>query len=147
MAKVNLNTRVKGLAYENVAKQSNDDVMYINDDRFDFVGQLHVTYFWSLSEVSGLTQHVSQNCSSLNMCITDTVKRKSSSTSGKVVGRSEVPKGVKNNAKRPKLEDQTEALFAMVNDIKNGLLTSTNDFKKSSLNSQLLEAEEAVIKL
>ena len=84
--KGNLNPKLKGLEYD----RTNDetiDITYVDDDRFSFVSQLHVVYFWSLSEITGLTQCISQNCSSLNMGITEIDVKNRSSTSGKAVGR------------------------------------------------------------
>ena len=68
--KGNLNPKVKGLGYD-LFVEDDSDIMYVDDDRYNFVNQLHIAYFWSLSEITGLTQHISQNCSSLKMGIHD----------------------------------------------------------------------------
>ena len=137
--KGNIKARVNGLGYDNMDEEENH-VTFVDDDRFNFVNQLHVAYFWSLCEITGLTQHISQNCSALSN--TDT--NGTSSTSHLVRGRT-ASKG--NHGKRKKIENHTEALFAMVTDIKKGFLVQTNDFKKSALTSQLLDAEEALTNL
>ena len=63
------------------------------------------------------------------------------------MGRGTSTSGVVNQTNKQKIEKQTEALFVMVNDIKKGFLNQTNQFKQSSLNSQLLDAEESIINL
>jgi hypothetical protein len=150
--KGNLNPKLKGLEYDGTSlkeKESNEAITYVDDDRYRFVQQLHVAYFWSLSEITGLTQCISQNCSALNMGISDADVLKRASTSSRAVGRrasSSSEKSVSTN-KKLKIEKQTDALFAMVSDIKNGFLSQTNHFKQSTLNTQILDAEEAIISL
>ena len=119
--KGNLKAKVKGLGYDSILGIDENDVTFVDDDRFNFVSQLHIAYFWSLCEVSGLTHHISQNCSSLNGEKNSTDTSYSSSTSGKVRGRNTTDT---NLVKKQKVEYQTEALFAMVNDIKKKLSTS-----------------------
>ena len=86
--KGNLKAKVKGLGYEH-SRLLNDenDVTYVDDDRINFVSQLHIAYFWSLCEESGLTHHISQNCSALNEGKNSSDTSTSSSTSGKVRSR------------------------------------------------------------
>ena len=55
--------------------------------------------------------------------------RKHSAVSGKVLGRTPTSVGVTNHAKKQKIEVQTEALFAMVNDMEEGFLKQTNCLK------------------
>ena len=138
--KGNVKAKVKGLGYDKYINEENH-VTFVDDDRFNFVNQLHVAYFWSLCEISGLTQHISQNCSALNNVDTSGTGR----TSDLVHGRTPAAKG--NHAKRKNIDNQTEALFAMVTDIKKGFLLQTNDFKQSALTLQLLDAEEALTNL
>ena len=49
--------------------------------------------------------------------------------------------------KKKKVEQQAEALFAMVSDIKKGFVHQNNQLNKSALNSQFLDAEEALLNL
>ena len=125
--KGNLNPKVRGLGYDELINEDTN-LTFVNDNHFSFVSQLHKAYFWSLSEISGLTQHISQNCSSLNMDISETDITKCSSTSRKVAGRTS-SSGVVNQVKKQKIEKQTEALFAMINDIKKGFFNQMNQFK------------------
>ena len=143
--KGNINTKVRGLDYDEGFLSDENSLTYVDDDRFSFVKQLNIAYFWSLSEVSGLTHHISQNCFALNNFENDVDTTESSSTSGKVRGRyanqGNVPK------KKKKVEQQAEALFAMVSDIKKGFVHQNNQLNKSALNSQFLDAEEALLNL
>ena len=142
--KGNINTKVRGLDYDEGLTDENS-LTYVDDDRFSFVKQLNIAYFWSLSEVSGLTHHISQNCSSLNNFENDVDTTESStSTSGKVRGRY-ANQGIV--PKKKKVEQQAEALFAMVSDIKKGFVHQNNQLNKSALNSQFLDAEEALLNL
>ena len=50
-------------------------------------------------------------------------------------------------SKKQKFDQHTEALFAMVSDIKKGFVDQTIQLKQSSLHSQLLEAKEGLINL
>jgi hypothetical protein len=142
--KGNISNRVRGLTYDDNNKNDGNTVTYIDDDRFNFVKHLHIAYFWSLCEISGLTHHISQNCSALNNFGNNGDTTASSSTSGKVRGRY-----VKQGAglKKQKVDQQTEALFAMVSDIKKGFVQQNNELKKSTLTSQLLDAEDALSNL
>jgi hypothetical protein len=149
--KGNLNPKLKGLEYERTKnnENTNDDITYVDDDRYRFVSHLHIAYFWSLSEITGLTQCISQNCSALNMGISELDVSKRTSTSGKAQGRhSTTSSGSSvNKVKKQNMEKQTEALFAMVTDIKNGFEQQSNQLKKSSLNTQLLDVEETLFTL
>jgi hypothetical protein len=138
--KGNIKAKVKGLGYGNYINEENH-VTFVDDDRFKFVNQLNIAYFWSLCEITGLTQQISQNCTALN--IVDTTGR--SVTSGPVRGRTASVKG--NSGKRKIEDEQSDALFAMVTDIKQGFIQQTNEFKQSSLTSQILDAEEALTNL
>ena len=144
--KGNLRAKVKGLAYDNSLNVDDDDT-FVDDDRFSFVSQLNIAYFWSLCEMSGLTHHISQNCSALSGNMNESDSMNLSSTSGKVQGRTFSSSGVNHENKKQKIEKQTDALFAMVSDIKKGFLHQSIQFNQSALNSQLLDAEEAVINL
>ena len=141
--KGNLLTKVRGLDYDNSSSDENQ-VTFIDDDRFNFVKQLNIAYFWSLSELTGLTHHISQNCSALSESLNNSSDKDGSSTSGKVRGRAPIQE---NTPKKKRVEEQTEALFAMVSDIKQSFVYQNQQFKSSSLNSQLLDAEDALIKL
>ena len=141
--KGNKNYKVTGLGYDDVTNQ-NHEVMFVDDDRFNFVNQLHIAYFWSLCEISGLTHHISQNCSALNDPLNGNTCSKKSPTSGMVHGRTTNEGSM---SKKQKFDQHTEALFAMVSDIKKGFVNQTIQLKQSSLNSQLLEAEEGLINL
>jgi hypothetical protein len=141
--KGNLNTKIKGLGYEN----SSDDTQmtYVDDDRFNFVSNLHIAYFWSLCECNGLTHHISQNCSALNAGQENGSDRSASaSTSGKARGRTSSTSII---GKKEKAELQTEALFSMVDDIKQNFLQQTKHFEQSHLTTQVIEAEESLISL
>ena len=142
--KGNLKAKVRGLGYDDEITDNNN-VTFVNDDRFNFVSQLHIAYFWSLSDICGLTYHISQNCLALNETLNYDGTKETSGTSGMVCGRTTSTEG--NVPKKIKIEQQTEALFAMVSDIKKGYLHQSTQFKLSSLNSQLLDAEEALINL
>ena len=144
--KGNLNPKVKGLGYDELTNEDSD-LTYVDDDRFGFVSQLQIAYFWSLCDITGLTQHISQNCSSLNVGISEKDVKKRSLTSGKAVGRGTSSSGVVNQTNKQKIEKQTEALFVMVNDIKKGFLNQNNQFKQLALNLQLIYAEEPAINL
>ena len=113
--KGNLKAKVKGLGCDTSLSTDENDIMFVDNNCFNFVSQLHIAYFWSLCEVSGLTHHISQNCSALNEGKNKTDTSKSSSTSGKLRGSTSTDT---NLANKQKVEYQTEALFAMVYDIK-----------------------------
>jgi hypothetical protein len=137
----NKNYKLKGLDYDEKLAQSdeNTSVTYVDDDRYSFVNHLHIAYFWSLSEICGLTHHISQNCSAL----TDTFLNSSCSslTKGRSINQeASVPK-------KQQMEQQTEALLAMVSDIKKGFVKQSHRLNQATLNSQLLEAEEGLVNL
>ena len=50
--KGNINTKVRGLGYD-IELSDENSFTYVDDDRFNCFKQLHIAYFWSLSEVSG----------------------------------------------------------------------------------------------
>jgi hypothetical protein len=150
--KGNLNPKLKGLEYERKdtnENSNNDDITYVDDNRYRFISQLHVAYFWSLSEITGLTQCISQNCSALNMGISevDVSKRQLTSTSVKGRGSASNSGSASNVLKKQKIENQTEALFDMVSEIKKDFLSQSIQLKQSTLNGQVLDAEEALISL
>ena len=104
--KGNLGAKVKGLGYDTLVSSEENHVTFADDNRFNFVKQLHIAYFWSLCEISGSTHHISQNCSALNEALYDSDAKQSSSTSGMVRGRNStegtVPKKLKlNNKQKP----------------------------------------------
>ena len=50
--KGNINTKVRGLGYD-IELSDENSFTYVDDDRCNCFKQLHIAYFWSLSEVSG----------------------------------------------------------------------------------------------
>jgi hypothetical protein len=53
----------------------------VDDNRSSFISNLHVGYFWALSEVCGLTNNISQNCSKVGISSTSTMSSSTASSS------------------------------------------------------------------
>jgi hypothetical protein len=96
----------------------------VDDNRSSFISNLHVGYFWALSEVCGLTNNISQNCSKIGISSTSTM---SSSTASSSMRR----------GKKSRVEETGQALLSCVTEMKDSLVTQ-------EINRNILQLENAV---
>ena len=57
---------MRGFGYDECISDETN-LTFVDVDRFNFINQLHIAYFLSLSEICGLNQHISQNFSALRI--------------------------------------------------------------------------------
>jgi hypothetical protein len=76
------NTIFKNVDYESDDLNAGEevDIEFVEDDHYSFIRNLHVGYFWNLTEVTHLTNLISQNCSAISINANN--KHTSTSTRG-----------------------------------------------------------------
>jgi hypothetical protein len=80
----------------------------VDDNRSSFISNLHVGYFWALSEVCGLTNNISQNCSKIGISSTSTMSSSTTSSSA-------------HKGKKAQVDETGQALLSCITEMKDSL--------------------------
>ena len=68
----NRSVQIRGTTYEDNVIENRDEVINVDDDRAGFCHNIgiHIGYFWCLSEMCGVCQHMTQDCSAIGLSST-----------------------------------------------------------------------------